>query len=54
MTGAVSRTSPASEELFGNLFDRLPKEMIFVRQLLLSALFRSPEHWQFDSDNGAG
>ena len=42
------------EELFGNLFDRLPKEMIFVRQLLLSALFRSPEHWQFDSDNGAG
>ena len=34
------------EELFSNLYDRLPKEMIFVRQLLLSGLFRSPEHWQ--------
>ena len=38
------------EELFSNLYDLLPKEMIFVRQLLLSALFRSPEHWQVDGD----
>jgi phosphoenolpyruvate carboxykinase (GTP) len=38
------------EELFSNLYDRLPKEMIFVRQLLLSALFRSPEHWEVGGD----
>jgi phosphoenolpyruvate carboxykinase (GTP) len=38
------------EELFSNLYDRLPKEMIFVRQLLLSALFRSPELWQIGGE----
>ena len=43
----------AHEQLFSNLYDRLPKEMIFVRQLLLSSLFRSPEHWQVGGDNGA-
>jgi len=43
----------AHEELFGRLLDRLPKEMIFVRQLLLSALFRSPERWQFADENGS-
>ena len=41
------------EALFSDLYDRLPKEMIFVRQLLLSALFRSPEHWQVGGDNEA-
>jgi phosphoenolpyruvate carboxykinase (GTP) len=41
----------AHEELFSNLYDRLPKEMIFIRQLLLSALFRSPERWQVGGDN---
>ena len=40
------------EELFSNLYDRLPKEMIFVRQLLLSALFRSPARWEVSGDNG--
>ncbi|MCC6222689.1 MAG: phosphoenolpyruvate carboxykinase (GTP) [Thermoleophilia bacterium] len=38
------------EELFSNLYDRLPKEMIFVRQLLLSALFRSPARWSVTGD----
>jgi phosphoenolpyruvate carboxykinase (GTP) len=38
------------EELFSNVYDRLPKEMIFVRQLLLSALFRSPAHWVVDGN----
>jgi len=38
------------EELFSRLYDRLPKEMLFVRQLLLSALFRSPERWLIDGD----
>jgi phosphoenolpyruvate carboxykinase (GTP) len=33
------------EELFVKLYDRLPKEMIFIRELILSALWRSPEHW---------
>jgi phosphoenolpyruvate carboxykinase (GTP) len=35
------------EELFLKLYDRLPKELIAVRELMLSALFRSPEHWEF-------
>jgi phosphoenolpyruvate carboxykinase (GTP) len=34
------------EELFIKLFDRLPKEMVAIRQLLLSGLWRSPEHWE--------
>ena len=33
------------EELFAKLYDRLPKEFTFMRELLLSALWRSPEHW---------
>jgi phosphoenolpyruvate carboxykinase (GTP) len=32
-------------ELFARLYDRLPKEMTFIRELLLSSLWRSPEHW---------
>ncbi|KAB8141313.1 phosphoenolpyruvate carboxykinase (GTP) [Chloroflexia bacterium SDU3-3] len=34
------------EELFTKMFDRLPKEMVFVRQLILSNLWRTPEHWE--------
>ncbi len=34
------------EELFIRLYDRLPKEMIHVRGLLLSSLWRSPERWE--------
>lgn len=34
------------EELFLKLYDRLPKEMIAVRELLLSTLWRSPQHWE--------
>lgn len=33
------------EELFSQLYDRLPKEFFFMRELLLSGLWRSPEHW---------
>ncbi len=33
------------EELFIKLFDRLPKELQCVRDLLLSGLWRSPAHW---------
>jgi phosphoenolpyruvate carboxykinase (GTP) len=28
------------------LYDRLPKELIFIRQLFLSSLWRSPERWE--------
>jgi phosphoenolpyruvate carboxykinase (GTP) len=34
------------EELFLKLYDRLPKEFRAVRDLTLSALWRSPEHWE--------
>jgi phosphoenolpyruvate carboxykinase (GTP) len=35
------------EELFVKLYDRLPKEFRAVRDLTLSGLWRSPEHWEF-------
>ncbi len=35
----------AHEELFMKLYDRLPKELVFIRELILSSLWRSPEHW---------
>ncbi|MBK8432483.1 MAG: phosphoenolpyruvate carboxykinase (GTP) [Chloroflexi bacterium] len=35
------------EELFVKLYDRLPKELIGVRELLLSSLWRSPTYWEF-------
>lgn len=31
------------EELFSKLYDRIPKEFLFMRELLLSSLWRSPE-----------
>jgi phosphoenolpyruvate carboxykinase (GTP) len=37
------------EELFVKMYDRLPKEFMHIRELILSGLWRSPEHWeQFD------
>jgi phosphoenolpyruvate carboxykinase (GTP) len=33
-------------ELFARLYDRLPKEMTFIRELLLSGLWRSPAKWE--------
>ncbi len=38
------------EELFIKLYDRIPNELIAIRSLLLSNLWRSPEHWEM----GAG
>ena len=40
----------AHDSLFARLYDRLPKEMIFIRELILSALWRSPEHWGLPSE----
>ncbi len=33
------------DELFFKLYDKLPKEFIFIRELILSSLWRAPEHW---------
>jgi phosphoenolpyruvate carboxykinase (GTP) len=33
------------EELFERMYDKLPKEFLFMKELLLSAVWRSPEHW---------
>ncbi len=35
------------EELFMKLYERLPKELIFIKELTVSGLWRSPEHWEF-------
>jgi phosphoenolpyruvate carboxykinase (GTP) len=37
------------DELFFKLYDRLPKELTFIRELLVSGLWRSPEHWEMKS-----
>ena len=34
------------EELFSKLYDKLPKEFIFMRELILSSLWRSPREWK--------
>ena len=34
------------EELFIKLYDRLPKEMLYEKELFLSRLWRSPERWE--------
>ncbi|HJV34821.1 phosphoenolpyruvate carboxykinase (GTP) [Geomonas sp.] len=34
------------EELFVKMYDRLPKEFLHIRELILSGLWRSPEHWE--------
>jgi phosphoenolpyruvate carboxykinase (GTP) len=34
------------QELFERLYDRMPKEFILMRELLLSSLWRSPEEWK--------
>jgi Phosphoenolpyruvate carboxykinase (GTP) len=39
------------EELFIKLYDRLPKELIYIRELILSSLWRSPEHWEFGGES---
>ena len=36
------------EALFAKLYDRLPKEFIFMRELILSSLWRSPELWEME------
>jgi phosphoenolpyruvate carboxykinase (GTP) len=33
------------EELFNKLYDRIPKEFIWIKELIRSSLWRSPENW---------
>ena len=40
----------AHEELFSRMYDKLPKEYFFMRELLLSSLWRSPEHWYLEPE----
>jgi phosphoenolpyruvate carboxykinase (GTP) len=34
------------QELFERLYDRIPKEFILMRELVLSSLWRSAEEWK--------
>ncbi|MBW7888791.1 MAG: phosphoenolpyruvate carboxykinase (GTP) [Bacteroidetes bacterium] len=36
------------EELFIKLYDKLPKEFVLMREMLLSGLWRSPEKWELE------
>ncbi|HVM87137.1 MAG TPA: phosphoenolpyruvate carboxykinase (GTP) [Puia sp.] len=38
------------EELFSSFYDKLPKEFIFIRELLLSALWRSPKYFGLQAE----
>ena len=40
----------AHEELFMRLYDRLPKELVFIRELTLSSLWRSPQRWGLEPE----
>ena len=43
-----TREIASHDDLFFKLYDRLPKEMSFIRELLLSGLWRSPERWSME------
>ena len=45
-----SARSSSQDELFIKLFDRLPKELLAIRDLMLSAIWRSPDHWEMTPD----
>jgi phosphoenolpyruvate carboxykinase (GTP) len=38
------------DRLFVQLYDRLPKEFILIRELILSSLWRGPERWGLDRE----
>jgi phosphoenolpyruvate carboxykinase (GTP) len=37
-------------ELFEKLYDRLPQEFMWMRELILSALWRSDEQWRLEPE----
>ncbi|MEJ5171017.1 MAG: phosphoenolpyruvate carboxykinase domain-containing protein, partial [Fimbriimonadales bacterium] len=44
----------AQTELFNRLYDRLPKEFLFVKELLLSNIWRAPKHWEQFAESSGG
>ena len=42
------------QELFERLYDRIPKEFILMRELVLSSLWRSPEEWKLAHETEEG
>ena len=38
------------DELFIRLYDRIPKEMMAIKALTLSGMWRSPDHWEMEPD----
>jgi phosphoenolpyruvate carboxykinase (GTP) len=36
--------------MFSKLYDKLPKEFIFMRELILSGLWRSPSKWELEKE----
>ena len=38
------------QELFERLYDRIPKDFILMRELVVSSLWRSPEEWKLASE----
>jgi phosphoenolpyruvate carboxykinase (GTP) len=42
------------QELFERLYDRIPKEFILMRELMLSSLWRSPENWKLAHETEEG
>jgi phosphoenolpyruvate carboxykinase (GTP) len=47
---AGRKEAHAHEELFDKFYDRLPKEMLYERELLRSRLWRSPETWELSHE----
>jgi phosphoenolpyruvate carboxykinase (GTP) len=43
---AATAEARSHEDEFDKFFDRLPKEFVFERELLLSRLWRSPDRWE--------
>ncbi|MEQ8784711.1 MAG: phosphoenolpyruvate carboxykinase (GTP) [Pirellulaceae bacterium] len=48
--GEWSQELASHDELFFRLYDRLPKELTFIRELLMSGIWRSPELWEMQVD----
>ncbi|TMI92374.1 MAG: hypothetical protein E6H06_14185 [Bacteroidetes bacterium] len=50
MSGLGSYQGIRHNELLERMYHRLPKEFVFMRELLLSALCRSPGHWRLQAE----
>jgi len=50
MSGLGSYQGIRHNELLERMYHKLPKEFVFMRELLLSALWRSPGHWRLQAE----